>query len=937
MAANASLKRERVESANDATRDEEGLRPPKRVKTARTEPDTDSSSPSHPTHQPNREPAQGALNSASWAREQGIERTSVALSGSVTTAQSHSVSPRFVDGHIALEKEGKRCTTKATGGSSPNTATHIAKRVEAADDYGPQAEEISVRHRPNEGKVFREEHSPDSKPTLSSNGNHTSPHDLDGATRTSTADGLSNLVQACLDKYGYVKASNMSPDQPQDSHDAGAVTESLMRIYRDWVGTTPSSAGSLQPKGPPGFKAFHAHGETCENKELYTNGEARMIQCFDGSKPVLALLLSHTLGQWYKTCVELSRRHFSLENQAKGATEKIQTKKNAAVASYSDAIKQIQQLDAHVAEGKIDRTESRMRFDRLRKVHNKALRQLEMLSWAEGDIRSQVKRAEDEWSKYMSSISVIHEDVLVECGLLPDFGIEVEEEDGEQCPTAGGAAMPITEQEEQPSEQQVQNCTPIDTHQPEERQSDHPATYVAPQPETAFARTTSPTNTRRDTHLAELPDEAKRDKLWAMFFETRGAAVSACKAYENHRVSYCKDLERYISEQRGHREDADFETEFGPIHVLRGQEIIKRFRDAEEAYEIAKENARAAGITFITGDLDIEYLSSLVGCDNAVPTSKVQSNDLIQMWMKDVDSREPVRTCPTLPPSEPCEDSSADEFDNQGSDAEDRGKMQDEPALRAPNPVTDPAPSNAAIQPKYSKVNRNPEPTHSSGLNVFTDDDWAAISGSPSNGDVANANSKFDVAKPATDHFGHSQPEVKAQHDQEFDIDIYGDWNSLHEEAVTSNAEHEESFRGPAVPGEGPSTRWHSILQEPRDQDIGITSSPAPEERNLPSNTPVERPSHTEAEHKPRQELQKNESLKLSLEQPRETTKTVEPQEDRTLSSDLPPGEPQPITGKRKRWIGDEGYFSTMDQTITNEDGEPKLVQSPTKRTRAGD
>ena len=75
-----------------------------------------------------------------------------------------------------------------------------------------------------------------------------------------------------------------------------------------------------------GFRLWQTEERDEESETSYKAGSATFIEIPVNGKPVMALLLSHQLGQWMLECVKLQRDHGELEGRSKGDIASIDKK-----------------------------------------------------------------------------------------------------------------------------------------------------------------------------------------------------------------------------------------------------------------------------------------------------------------------------------------------------------------------------------------------------------------------------------------------------------------------------------------------------------------------------------------------------------------------------------------------------------------------------------
>ncbi|KAF2651089.1 hypothetical protein K491DRAFT_782139 [Lophiostoma macrostomum CBS 122681] len=74
----------------------------------------------------------------------------------------------------------------------------------------------------------------------------------------------------------------------------------------------------------------------------------------------------------------------------------------------------------------------------------------------------------------------------------------------------------------------------------------------------------------------------------AILEQRRAALAEAREAFDRHKWEYKSQLVEHISSQKSPRSDnLELLDEFGPIYLKRGQDLTRRLREAEEAYEAA--------------------------------------------------------------------------------------------------------------------------------------------------------------------------------------------------------------------------------------------------------------------------------------------------------------------------------------------------------------
>lgn len=89
------------------------------------------------------------------------------------------------------------------------------------------------------------------------------------------------------------------------------------------------------------FEEWHAVDEKVEDEQIYASGEARVVACSDGAKPVISLLISHELGQWLKASTELSQRHWYAQHAFNRTIAKLTPLRESALVTIASTTKSL--------------------------------------------------------------------------------------------------------------------------------------------------------------------------------------------------------------------------------------------------------------------------------------------------------------------------------------------------------------------------------------------------------------------------------------------------------------------------------------------------------------------------------------------------------------------------------------------------------------------
>lgn len=223
------------------------------------------------------------------------------------------------------------------------------------------------------------------------------------------------------------------------------------------------------------------------------------------------------------------------------------------------------------------------------------------------ELYEEIRKAEETWHRYMRGIDYLHDNILIDCGVLPGFGNEpngviVGEDPGnahKAVGRSGGSARgSLEENSEHIQKEETANAAPNGSDQP------------TPNP-------------RPDT--------------WALMNQNidgkQRALRHAQENHDQHRLTYRRQFGEYVAQQFG-RVGVDFAHEFGPIFVRRGQELTHALKKAEDEYDHAIAQAKEAGVNIVAvvpNAMANEYLD----CEELDAMVMGKDEQRVQNWRND--------------------------------------------------------------------------------------------------------------------------------------------------------------------------------------------------------------------------------------------------------------------------------------------------------------
>ncbi|CAN9109359.1 unnamed protein product [Alternaria alternata] len=171
-----------------------------------------------------------------------------------------------------------------------------------------------------------------------------------------------------------------------------------------------------------GFRLWQTGERDEESETSYKAGSATFIEVPVNGKPVMALLLSHQLGQWMLECVKLQCDHGELEGRSKGDIARIDKKiydLQHIARSLKSAITMAERLS--LMSGQDQRDQYHTKMSRLQDESQEIEGRILQLRKQKAVIMSKEEDLKEQWINYMEAISISHDNAFIKAGILPDY------------------------------------------------------------------------------------------------------------------------------------------------------------------------------------------------------------------------------------------------------------------------------------------------------------------------------------------------------------------------------------------------------------------------------------------------------------------------------------------------------------------------------------
>ena len=391
-----------------------------------------------------------------------------------------------------------------------------------------------------------------------------------------------------------------------------------------------------------GFRLWQTEERNEESETSYKAGSATFIEIPVNGKPVMALLLSHQLGQWMLECVKLQRDHGELEGRSKGDIASIDKKiydLQHISRSLKSAITMAERLS--LMSGQDQRDQYHTKMSRLQDESQEIEGRILQLQKQKAVIRSKVQELKEQWINYMEAISISHDNAFIKAGILPDYKEvgrkgSLASEDKSYVETAASEDTEVKSHHtsaKEPSESSARENWAMVLFKGNSTNKDNSSSNeVVPFHET------------QGNEHAQLLEEAKlKDKLLL----ARVALQKAEKAHTNHRRCYKDEFSKF-ARRHATLPAAELASMFGPLWVQQGQKLTCELRDAEKAFEEAEKHVLNASL-FTTSESLVDPAANLYLSDGDLEALNANhDNNHIIKWLSIKDGMVTPPSCHTI-------------------------------------------------------------------------------------------------------------------------------------------------------------------------------------------------------------------------------------------------------------------------------------------------
>jgi hypothetical protein len=177
---------------------------------------------------------------------------------------------------------------------------------------------------------------------------------------------------------------------------------------------------------------WKAASRNSRSLEHYTSGPARLVEVFDGTKPAVALLLSHEFAEseWMVNCVEAGREtgfaRFDIEDQMEPLQREqleLRVQLQRCQKDMGVNIKTTGALASRIGNSARRKNLERLDTEELR-IGTRLLELQDKVDLLEDTFQ----QAQHAWQSFQHNISVIHDEVLVKAKVFPPGYVEDQEE-----------------------------------------------------------------------------------------------------------------------------------------------------------------------------------------------------------------------------------------------------------------------------------------------------------------------------------------------------------------------------------------------------------------------------------------------------------------------------------------------------------------------------
>ncbi|KAI4924430.1 uncharacterized protein J4E92_007511 [Alternaria infectoria] len=324
---------------------------------------------------------------------------------------------------------------------------------------------------------------------------------------------------------------------------------------------------------------------------------ATLIEVPVDGKPVMALLLSHELGQRMFKSVELQLEFGALEDRSKEEIPAIDHKifhLQQIVDSTKSGLASVERIQLGLVkqqDPKVVAMQSKAREELLKDEE-----ELSLLQEEKAELERKVHDANEEWYKLAWNVCVHHHIAFIKAGFKGEDG---DSEDGE---TSSAESEPGEEASgAKESERKSSPTAAKDALQPVAGNEMAMVLYTGnkAKQDTTTRNADVPQSKPPDLTMTRFTAE---DEIRLKLLAAKKAFSEADHAHDKHRKCYELTFLRYCA-QYPTKPEAELAAQFPRFFIKKGQELINALRVAEKAYHEAEKRAMDVNVFTIPDEL----------------------------------------------------------------------------------------------------------------------------------------------------------------------------------------------------------------------------------------------------------------------------------------------------------------------------------------------
>jgi hypothetical protein len=224
--------------------------------------------------------------------------------------------------------------------------------------------------------------------------------------------------------HSNISSTNLSRPCPVSAQELPVPTRVPLiadKISLDATSRVHGVAQEAIPKfPPPHIKRWTTNGRDMASPECYTRGPTAIMEVADGERSVMAVLVSFELGQWMMKCVQLQRQHGELEATTKEELLDIDAKLSASSPWKEQRQKKASASANQAAKSKYGSSSAAIVEETYQEASLDEAT-LKGLLARKQQLQGELKEVEEEWFKYMESVSISHDDAFIAAGIIEDY------------------------------------------------------------------------------------------------------------------------------------------------------------------------------------------------------------------------------------------------------------------------------------------------------------------------------------------------------------------------------------------------------------------------------------------------------------------------------------------------------------------------------------